>query len=59
MKIELDKFVGRDPLPGDEVAFDRVSRAFAPKAPPPAPSSAPRKAAATRVGTPAPARKAA
>lgn len=28
-KFRLDKLVGRDPLPGDEVAFDRVTRLFA------------------------------
>ncbi|HEX7648389.1 MAG TPA: hypothetical protein VF450_13365 [Noviherbaspirillum sp.] len=29
MNYKLDKLVGRDPLPGDEVAFDRVTRLFA------------------------------
>jgi hypothetical protein len=28
MKIKLSKFVGRDQLPGDKVAFDRISKAF-------------------------------
>jgi hypothetical protein len=29
MKYKLDELVGRDPLPGDEVAFDRITRLFA------------------------------
>lgn len=29
MNYKLDKLVGRDPLPGDEVAFERVTRLFA------------------------------
>lgn len=29
MNYKLDKLVGRDPLPGDEVAFDRLTRLFA------------------------------
>lgn len=29
MTIRLSKFVGRDQLPGDEVAFDRINRLFA------------------------------
>lgn len=28
-KFKLDKLVGRDPLPGDEVAFERVTKLFA------------------------------
>lgn len=28
MKIKLSKFVGRDQLPTDKVAFDRISKAF-------------------------------
>jgi hypothetical protein len=57
MKIELDKFVGRNQLPSDKVAFDRVSRAFAPR--PPAPASAPRKQATRSVSPTLPTRKAA
>jgi hypothetical protein len=30
MNIRLSKFVGRDQLPSDKAAFDRISRAFAP-----------------------------
>jgi hypothetical protein len=30
MKIRLSKFVGRDQLPSDKLAFERISRAFAP-----------------------------
>ncbi|HJV87897.1 MAG TPA: hypothetical protein VJ698_20675 [Noviherbaspirillum sp.] len=29
MNYKLDKLVGRDPLPGDEVAFERLTRLFA------------------------------
>lgn len=29
MTVRLSKFVGRDQLPGDEAAFDRITRAFA------------------------------
>ncbi len=29
MTIRLSKFVGRDQLPGDKAAFDRIGRAFA------------------------------
>lgn len=29
MTIRLSKFVGRDQLPGDKAAFDRINRAFA------------------------------
>lgn len=30
MKLRLSKFVGRDQLPSDKDAFDRINRAFAP-----------------------------
>jgi hypothetical protein len=29
MDYKLDKLVGRDPLPRDKIAFDRVTRLFA------------------------------